>query len=224
MALINTNIPSAASDVVGVFGQNFRQEFPLARPVKAIVDESAKIMEHPLEDGSVIADHIVFNPNEIELALILPRGEYRAVYQQVEQIFRAATIVSVQTRTSTYPNMVIYRAPHQEDTELYDTVAMIIRLRQAQFVQTATQALPPQAVKNPVDQSTVNNGLQQPGQTKDLPAPVVFNPNPPVLPGGVLPDAPNDKTYLDYINNDTGVPHATEDLSPSQIEQLLEAR
>ena len=87
MALNDTNIPSAASDVVGVFDANFNQVFRLARPVKAQIHETSKPMEHPVETGIIITDHRIILPVEIEFSLILPPGEYRPVYQQIKQFF-----------------------------------------------------------------------------------------------------------------------------------------
>lgn len=233
MALTNTNIPNDASDVVGVFDQEFNQVFPLARPIKCIVDESAKAMEHPVETGTVITDHIIYEPNEIELSMILPRGEYRSVYQQIEQIYRSSTILTVQTKTATYSNMYIYRLPHQEDAELFDVIALIIRMRQVIIFSTTAQALSADQVEDPTDQSTVKKGLQLPSSTKVLPPPedfddakAFFNPNAAGLKleeknTGVEGPAPNKESYLKYIENDIGI---EENLTQDQLEQLLEAK
>lgn len=237
MALNDINIPNAASDVVGVFDQNFNQVFPTARPMKAQINESARAMEHPVETGTVITDHIIFEPNEIELSMVLPRGDYRSVYQQIEQIYKAAQVLSVQTRAATYNNMFIYRMPHIEDTEVYDALVIIVRFRQILIVQTTTQTLPAAAVKNPTDQSTINNGLQQPGPSKSLPPPADFskiyqglppsgvvNPNAPgfqlKLPPGVQPPPPNAQSYINYEGKDLPVQSMTFD----QLTQTLTAK
>lgn len=223
MPLTNLSIPSASSDVVGVFDQGFQQVFPLARPIKAFIDESARAMEHPVETGTVITDHIIFLPNEIELQMILPADEYRSVYQQIEQIYKAATILSVQTRASTYKNMFIYRMPHQEDTDLFNTITLSLRLRQILIIETTTQALPAAAVKNPVDQSTIKNGLQQPGASLGLPSPETFGPLSPLglkLPSGIQPPPPNTQSYDNYPGSDLPVAPLTTD----QIKQIITSK
>lgn len=224
MALLNINIPSSATDVVGVFDQNFSQVFPMVRPVKALIDESAKPMDHPIEKGTVITDHIIFLQNEIELQTILPAGDYRSAYQQVEQIFRSGQILSVQTRANTYQNMFIYKMPHQEDADLYDTIVLSVRLRQVQIVDTLTQALPATAVKNPVDQSTVNTGLQLPSAPQSLPAPApIFNaaqPNPGMtLVPGTHGLTPNEQTYSTYEGADL----PPSNITIPQAKQILNA-
>lgn len=221
MGLSDTNIPNASADVVGVFDQNFNQVFPLARPIKALVDESAKAMEHPVETGTVITDHIIFQPNEIELAMILPGGEYRSVYQQIEQIYKLATVLSVQTKAATYGNMFIYHMPHQESPDYYDTINLIIRMREILIIETTTQALPPTAVANPIDQSTVKTGLQQPSVTQALPGPAAFEQFGPIAPlASTTPKpAPNAASFDKY--NDIGLDTAP--LTQTQLEQLLGA-
>lgn len=213
MALENTNLPNAASDLVGIFDQNFRQIVIGARPIKVTVREISRIMDHPIETGSVISDHRIIMPEEIEFSTILPSGDYRSVYQQLETIFNAGTLLNVQTRTSTYKNMVIEEMPHQEDPDLFSTVSLGIRMRQAQIINTLSQALPPQSVKNPVDQSTANIGQQQPQNDFPLPPPVVDGtgnalpqipppPNRSTLNVPVLaPGGPNNQQYQDiYVS------------------------
>jgi Dit-like tail protein len=184
MALNNTNIPSSASDVVGIFDQNFNQVFPLARPVKVTVHQLSKPMEHPVELGTIITDNRIIMPTEIEVSMILPGGAYRSVYQQINQIFTSAQLLNVQTRTSTYPNMFIVELPHDEDAEMFDTVAIGLKMKQVLIVTTQTQALPATAVANTNQQSTINLGSQNPGSSYPLPPPTVDG------PGSALPQIP----------------------------------
>lgn len=187
MALNDINVPSAASDVVGVFDQNFNQVFPTSRPIKAEIRETSRPMEHPVETGVIITDHRIILPTEIELSMILPAGDYRSVYQQIKQYFNSAQLLSVQTRTDTYANMFIVDIPHQEDAELFDTVSLAIRLKQVLIVTTQTQSLPAGAVKDATQQSTINNGAQSPGLEQLLPPPPKFIDNAPAMAGALLP-------------------------------------
>src|ERR1700761_9421556 len=146
MPLNNTNIPSASSDVVGVFDANFNQLFPLGRPIKARVHPFSRLMDHPVETGFITTDHRIVLPTEISLILVLTSAQYRSVYQQINQIFVSAPILSVQTKATTYQNMIIQEIPHEEDPSMFDSIEMEVKLRQAQIVSSQTQALPPQAV------------------------------------------------------------------------------
>lgn len=148
-------------DVVAITGAGFVPLFTAARPLAADVFEYADLMEHPLETGAVIADHIVFRPMEIELPLICPGDlAYRATYAALRATFKAGTLLTVRTRTGSYPNMVITDLPHEEKAEQFDAIAIRLRLREAHFV-TPKSGLASSQVKNPAQASTVNRGSQQ---------------------------------------------------------------
>lgn len=147
-----------ALDVVGIYDQDFRQLVEGARPVKAIVHEEARVMEHPLEDGATITDHRVMLPVEVELSLLLrsPRDDY----SQLRGIYRRAELVTVMTRSGAYANMLIQALPHDEDPALFGTIPLALRLREVKLVQAQFQALPPRQVASARDASTKRRGEQ----------------------------------------------------------------
>lgn len=156
-----------AADVVAVLnGETFEQVFPDARPLTASIFEVADVMEHPIEDGSKIADHVVFQPVEIDLPLLVV-GDVSSVFAQVRQVFRDRTMLTVQTRAASYDNMLIFEMPHDETAEMLDGVAIAVRLRQAIIVTAqygGKAPLPPKKVKAKRQASTVKRGTQQPAK------------------------------------------------------------
>ncbi len=161
MPLLNTNIPSASSDVVCVFDQNFNQVFRQARPTKLTVNEHAKVMEHPVETGATITDHRIIEPIELEFSMVLQGDDYRSVYQQIRQLYLAATLLIVQSRTASYSNMLISEMPHEETPEYFDTVTVILKMKEVFFVTAQFGTLPPQKVKDKTQASTIDRGNQQ---------------------------------------------------------------
>ena len=153
--------PSKAVDVVAITGAGFAPLFSAARPLTASVYEFADVMEHPLETGSVIADHIVFQPIEIELPLLCV-GElaYRSTYAAIRTTYAAGVRLTIRTRTGSYPNMVITDLPHDETPDAFNAIAIRLRLREARFVTPAT-GLSSEQVANPSQASTQNRGTQQ---------------------------------------------------------------
>lgn len=153
--------PSKAVDVVAITGAGFLPLFSAARPLAASIYEFADVMEHPLETGSVIADHIVFKPIEIELPLLCV-GEvaYRSTYAAIRTVYAAGTLLTIRTRTSSYPNMVITDLPHDETPDAFNAIAIRLRLREAHFVTPAT-GLASDQVDNQAQTSTQNRGAQQ---------------------------------------------------------------
>lgn len=154
--------PSAALDVVAILGPGFLPMFSLARPLTATVYEDARLMEHPLEMGSVIADHIVIQPLEIDMPCIVT-GElaYRNTYAAIKAAFTTGTLLTVVTRTGVYPNMVIIAMPHEERAQSFNAIEMSIRMRHAVFVQPQSTDLPANETQNPAQSSTVDRGAQQ---------------------------------------------------------------
>ena len=155
-------LPSLSVDVVAITSAGgFGQMFAQARPLVADVYEMADLMEHPLETGSVIADHIVFRPVEIELPLMCV-GElaYRSTYAALRQTFKAGTLLTIRTRTGSYPNMVITDLPHDETPDEFNAISIRLRLREARFV-TPKQGLASDQVANQSQSSTQNRGTQQ---------------------------------------------------------------
>lgn len=150
-------LPSFASDAVAIFTQDYEQLFANARPVKAVVKEESKVMEHPVESGAVIVDHRIIMPVEIELTVTLTSSDYKNTYHQIRDYYYNGTLLVVQTRSGIYQNQLIQAMPHEEDPTQYDVLTMVINLKQVIFV-TAQYGTTP---KNPANKSTVDRGTQQ---------------------------------------------------------------
>lgn len=155
---ILSNLGAAfAADSVAVFTQDFDQIFRSARALKAVVKENSRIMDHPLENGSVITDHRIILPIEIELTLILNSFDYPDVYKTIKQFYTNGTLLVVQTRSDIYENQIIAAMPHEEDPEQYNVIPIILTLRQVQFAQPEYGVVP----KAPKNSSTVDRGVVQ---------------------------------------------------------------
>lgn len=158
-------ISTSAVDVVGVFDQNYNQLFSGARPISAKINPVAKMMVHPLEDGTSIADHRVIQPVDAELSVILDPDEYVDTYNAIKSVFNGLSPVTLQTRVDSYPNMYICEMPHDETAAVFDTITMILKLTQALIVTSATIIATPAAATN---SATVSNGNQN-GTTQTAP-------------------------------------------------------
>lgn len=149
----------ASQDVVAVLDSEFRQVFERARAIKATVMRASKAMEHPLETGATITDHRIVLPTAIELSMLLTSEDYRAVYQQVRDLFIRGDLLTVQTRVDSFQSMLIEKMPHDETPELFGGVALALSLKEAFFVSPTFAAL---KVARPRDSNTTSRGQQQP--------------------------------------------------------------
>lgn len=150
-------------DVVGVFDNTtYDQIFQTARPMKANVSVTKKIMDHPVESGALISDFAIILPVEIELSLLLTGTEYQSTYQLIKAYFDSGALVSVTLRSRTFNNMLIQAMPHEESPDQIDVLPLALKLREVQMFTAQYQALAPQQVATPTDESTVSRGAQQP--------------------------------------------------------------
>lgn len=146
------------TDVVGIYKQDFTQVFSRARPIKVTVKPESKEMEQPLETGATIIDHRILLPITIEMALIIQAPDYRDVYQQIAQLYVDSELLIVQTKAETYYNFIISGFPHEESAEMYDALALGLKLKQVQFADTTVSFVP----KNPTKGNTKERGNLQP--------------------------------------------------------------
>ncbi len=159
MAEVTNFIPNLfATDIVGIYDANFNQAFKNARPMKARVKTSAKVMQHPLETGAVITDHIVYEPIEVELPVSIQANDYSNTYQLIRSAYIAGQIFSVQTRTQSYLNMILSALPHEEDPAHFDLIAVSLKFTEAKFVSAQYSKLPPSKVKKKAQASTAKKG------------------------------------------------------------------
>lgn len=171
IGLVNNFTQSVLSmfgvDVVGIYDSNtFQQLFNTARPMRANISRTAKIMEHPIETGSIRQDYMIVLPVEIELSLLLSSdGEYQRVYQAIKHAFTLGQTMSIQTKADVFGDMMIQAMPHEEDPSMFDAIPLAIKLREVQQFTVQYQALTATQVSQPADQSTVNSGTQQPKQS-----------------------------------------------------------
>jgi hypothetical protein len=166
--LIDLLALNGQSDVVGIYdGSSFQQLFADARPLKATVRETSKIMEHPAETGVIVADHHIINPVEIDIPLMIQAQYYASTHQQIKATYLNATSLSVQTRTDVYSNMVIADMPHDESPEFYDAITLAVHLKQVLYVSSVGGVSSPNsptayAPADPTNSNTAQNGLQSP--------------------------------------------------------------
>lgn len=145
-------------DVVAVLNKSLNQVFVGASIIKAEVKEESKVMSHPVESGQTIEDEIVFQPTTVTLSMVLNPVTYRAVYQEIKQLYDKREILTVQTKVNSYASLVIEQLPHDEDGSIFDTIAIAIRLKEVRFVETEYEAYTPTKVRNPADASNKKTG------------------------------------------------------------------
>lgn len=169
MALKNVNTPNASSDLVGVYDENFNQLFSEARPIKMSYYETSKMMEHPVESGSIVVDHKVFMPATVEAVFIIQANDYRSVYDQIESAYKNNDIVTIQGKAKSFNNMVLSSKLHDESADMYDTIQVVVKFTEL-FLAQITSTLSVSSVASPKDSDTINDGRIQGTETNLQPS------------------------------------------------------
>ena len=154
--------PTASQDVVAVLTSDFTQVFQRARAIKATIVRASKAMEHPLETGARVIDHRIVLPVTVDLSLVLASDDFRAVYQQIRDLFKRGELLTVQTRVDSYASLLIEKMPHDETADMIDGVTVALSLKEALFVQPQFSNL---KVARPADSTTRDRGQQQPADS-----------------------------------------------------------
>lgn len=153
---------SATDDLVCVLDNDtFQQLFASTSPMRMTVRETKRTTKFPVEDGSTRSDHVIVDPIEISIDLIIEDEFARDGYQQIRQAWQDNRLVSVQGKVSSYPNMLITEIPHDESPEYGMGISMPIRLEEWRTVEPQYAALPPSKVKEPKQASTSKKGQKQ---------------------------------------------------------------
>lgn len=151
----------AQDDIVAIFrAEDMSQVLQLARPQRAEVSEGADLMEHPLEDGSLIADHIVALPVLVDLPSVVVAEDLVAVFDECRRIQREGELLVIQTQTATHDNMVLLSFPHDESPDAVSRPFVLLRFKQAQFVTPEYGALANGTTRSPAQSSTTPRGQQ----------------------------------------------------------------
>ncbi len=153
-----------ATDVIGIFDQDFNQVFSNARPLSANVSRPSKSFEHPVEDGQTIVDDKVVLPVEIQFPVILRPENFKSVYNQLSQAFINSDFFIIQTKAGTFTNQYLTAIPHEESSYVYNTLALALSFKEAQIQRAVFGALPLVSVENPQDASTQERGEQNESQ------------------------------------------------------------
>lgn len=147
--------------------------------IQAQINEHAQTFTHPLENGRNIIDHRIIQPVEIEFRVLLIDDKVGRLerlitgvseklasdtYDEMKQNFLDGTLLSIQTRSSTYPDQIMTAMPHEETSAIFDGLAVTFKTMQ---VLTPTDA-PTFDAANASDSNTVSRGKQNPADASNL--------------------------------------------------------
>lgn len=160
MAITSPGVYPANQDLVAILDNDSLEPiFSASIPMRVSVNPSKMITQYQVEDGTIRNDHVVDNPLEMNIDLLLSDLK-RAEYLGLEQSFNELRLVIVQTTISSYRNMIIEAMPHDETVDFGENVLLNIRLIEWREITPSYGDLPPKKVVNKNKSSTVKSGTK----------------------------------------------------------------
>lgn len=117
--------------------------------VKADVDITSDICDHPVETGSVITDTAIIQPISIKVQIALPTAFKTRIYNEMIKYYQTKKYIMVQTPVAMYRNMIIESMPFALENETIDRPVIELSLRQIQEVEVQYIKTENPVVKSP---------------------------------------------------------------------------
>tara|TARA_R110000851_G_scaffold264875_1_gene417473 strand:- start:293 stop:793 length:501 start_codon:yes stop_codon:yes gene_type:complete len=153
-------------DVTAILNESGEQVFSTATLLKASIGPSNTFAQHPVEDGTVVADNKIINQVRISIPMILDSNDYKDVYKAIQDTSKNGVMLSIQTRVATFNKMYIESYPSEESASMYDTVSMTINFIEQITGTVVTKKLASSNVSDNSDVDTENRGEQLPKADK----------------------------------------------------------
>ncbi|MDO1709649.1 hypothetical protein Q2357_06610 [Proteus mirabilis] len=139
---------------------SFSTLFDSVSPIQINVRDEHKATQFQVESGETRSDHVIINPVEIGIDLLLT-GEMKNIFSSMQQAFDEHKLVGIQTRAKTYQPMLLTSFNHDEIPDMIDAIKLSLRFIEWRTVEPEYGDLPPRATQKPAQSSTVNRGNVQ---------------------------------------------------------------
>lgn len=123
-------------------------------------EDQLKIFEHPIETGTVITDHIILEPRQINIQAYISIYDSETL-TELEQLYLSGTKLTVRAENKIIKNALIKSKPKEINSDVFDKTLYSITFREAEEKEPVYVAMPPKKVINKKTASRVNSGVKQ---------------------------------------------------------------
>lgn len=124
------------------------------------VSDDLKVMEHPLEDGTSIADHIIDDAKSATVRVIISDDDNTSL-SEITDCYKNRTPLILKIKNNLYTDMIISSKPVKADPQYYDKTVYDLSFKEALRAQTQYVKMSVPQVQSPKNASTVNTGQKQ---------------------------------------------------------------
>ena len=148
---------------IALYGEGGGELLGNAAIVSCSVNDSSKLMEHPIESGAVISDYKVFNPVTASVVVALSASGFESEYAQIYAAYKNCEFLTLQTKTNVYKNLQVLSIPHEATFKTINRPTITINLKEALTVDAAFTV--GSNLKNPANTNTKDLGHVQTQKT-----------------------------------------------------------
>ena len=149
------------TDVFGIL-------FHSASPMRVSVREEKRATKFQVESGEVRNDHVIDLPTEIVVDFLIAGNEARAQYANLVTKYHAKEPVIIQTRLTSYDNMLIESIGREEVADIAEGSTMSVRFIEWREITPEYGELTPEKTQSPKHTDTVNRGKVTGKESQDV--------------------------------------------------------
>lgn len=119
--------------------------------------DDLRMMEHPIEDGSMIVDHIIDDPKSATVKIKID-DEDSSSLSELQNLYKNRTPLVLKIKNEIYPNLCISSKPVSATVENFNSSVYDLTFKEVQEAQTVYVKMKMPAVKNKKNASTIKTG------------------------------------------------------------------
>ncbi len=164
---ISTNIPLNMAQEplvkkIALYDQEVGYEILVNAQLKeGSVSDDKKFMEHPIEDGTVIIDHVVDDAKTGTVQVLISDDDAYSL-DELMDFYQNSYKVVLKIKNEVFTDLVIASKPLKANAEYFDTTVYDLTFKEVMQAQTQYVKMQVPAVKNKKNASTVKTGQKQP--------------------------------------------------------------
>lgn len=126
----------------------------------ASITKDKQLMEHPKEDGTLITDHVIDNPTEINVQVLIDDFDSSSL-NQINDYYKNSTPIVIKVKNQIYLNMVMSGEPFKADSNHYNETVYDLNFKEIQEAVTQYVKMSVPQVKQKQNASTQKLGHKQ---------------------------------------------------------------
>lgn len=160
-----------------IYNQETNEEaFLNVQYLEGSVSDDLKVMEHPKEDGTSIADHVIDDAKSGTVRLIISDDDSISL-NEILDYYQNRTMLILKIKNNFYTNMIISSKPVKADPQYYDKTVYDLAFKEVLEAQTQYVKMSVPQVQGAKNASTINAGQKQAISTNKV--------NPSILRAGL---------------------------------------